>query len=941
MLASSVIYAAKKRKKPLQKVPKLPPPEGAKSNPSKRHRDRLNTQLEKLTSLLPFTEEVRACLDKLSVLRLGVGYLKVKSFLNATLRNSQNGSCMTSPDVHNALLSSTGTSQVSSLDGVSFSEGDLLLQALNGFVLVVTTEGYVFYASPTIQDFLGFHQSDVIHQSVFELIHTNDRALFRRQLHFAFNPHSSQRDGLAEGGDDQSSSEVSTNLRTYNPQVIPPENSSFLERNFCCRFRCLLDNSSGFVAINFCGRLKFLHGQNRVSELGERVAPQLALFAIAIPVEPPSILEIRTKTVMFQTKHKLDFTPMAIDSRGKVFLGYSEAELCIKGSGYNFIHAADMMYCADNHVRMIKTGESGFTVFRLLTKNATWLWVQANARLILKEGKPDFIVARQRVLTNEEGEEHVRLHRLQQSFSLTTGEALLYDRAPTVDMPDTCSPAKQRKLDEYSVRPNSLQSCIVNQGQTVYCQHKSASTLNTLNDDAFKDTHATIGVRGDFWQHPSPKAAVESMIKSEDAIQDMMETLQQILGDGNLAETVDVSADELKSWERTLLKVRNNSCDLADDLNDVIVDDVLLYVEEQLQKEAALKLPERLDTRVPTLNFQSQAFACQGSVQNLSWAQDPLDQLLASSGQVSEEPPVGMVERTLIDLPQMNSSGLNLPVAEPIFDPRFVDSCAETQKLSSVQVSFMDNNQGVFWHKQSCQIYPNQMVQPNGHLSTEHRTQRQPGFSLQYGQRNSNHVNTQNVPNGSVIAADPAASSCMESRFVLPGQDPQNLRQSWQLEQPPRPQLISNGPTGISRLADFPPNPPVAYSSMTSFPVEQGIMGPPVTTSSVFRINPPFVPPNVRLIPQRLKHSSGHISGPSCFNQDDGNESLFNLDMAPFSHQMAPNSVNPGNLPMQQQPCFNLGNQLISPSVIANGGMAFPHCATGTSAPHRANGNIN
>jgi len=63
--------------------------------------------------------------------------------------------------------------------------------------------------------------------------------------------------------------------------------------------------------MKFQGRLKYLHGLSR--DNGSR--HQLALFAIAMPVQPPSIVEIRAKMLLFQTKHQLDFTPCGVDSR--------------------------------------------------------------------------------------------------------------------------------------------------------------------------------------------------------------------------------------------------------------------------------------------------------------------------------------------------------------------------------------------------------------------------------------------------------------------------------------------------------------------------------------------------------------------------------------------------------------------------------------------------
>ncbi|XP_043930999.1 aryl hydrocarbon receptor-like [Protopterus annectens] len=601
------IYAVKKRKKPVQKSPKPPPPEGAKSNPSKRHRDRLNAELDKLTSLLPYSEDVRSRLDKLSVLRLSVGYLKVKSFFNATLQKNHSSWLEDKP------VKFGGNGLV---NGGTLSEGELLLQALNGFVLVVTADGQVFYASATIQDYLGFHQSDVIHQSVFELIHTDDRDGFRHNLHWALNPPPFKEN---ESGTDVCSVNAAhcSSVITYDPQHLPPENSSFLERNFVSRFRCLLDNSSGFLALNFQGRLKFLHGQNKRAEDGTLLPPQLALFAVATPLLPPSILELRTKTLLFQTKHKLDFTPMGCDARGKVVLGYTEAELCLRGTGYQFIHAADMMYCAENHIRMIKTGESGMTVFRLLSKQSGWIWVQANARLVYKGGRPDCIIARQRALTNEEGEEHLRKRALQLPFSFTTGEAVLYESSsPTSGYSDCFSgpskPSKDKDMTsgpQKPVDPSSILGAMIKQDELIIVSHPDTEPRFSFSK-AQMSSAGVVGVPADNWS--SGKDGIKD---KNDPLNDLLELLLTKNGEnGDITSTfeqLELSDLDLQQLEDYLKA--DDDHQLPSDLSDILNNDVLSYVEDILCKENSMpESPFQQMSMQPSQNVTA-------SVQQLPW----------------------------------------------------------------------------------------------------------------------------------------------------------------------------------------------------------------------------------------------------------------------------------------------------------------------------------
>ena len=55
-----------------------------------------------------------------------------------------------------------GSSRLTSGSGGCDIEGDLILQALNGFLLILTCDGEVFYTSHTVETYLGFHQVSLL-----------------------------------------------------------------------------------------------------------------------------------------------------------------------------------------------------------------------------------------------------------------------------------------------------------------------------------------------------------------------------------------------------------------------------------------------------------------------------------------------------------------------------------------------------------------------------------------------------------------------------------------------------------------------------------------------------------------------------------------------------------------------------------------------------------
>lgn len=360
------VYATKRRRRNGKSLKPTPKDGVTKSNPSKRHRERLNAELDTLASLLPFEQNILSKLDRLSILRLSVSYLRTKSYFQVVMHKDKddNGSLHRPRDL-------------TAFDHTPL-DGEMFLQALNGFLMILTCDGEVFFATHSIEGYLGFHQSDIVHQSVYELVHSEDREELQRQLMWnSFLPPESANIGLQD--------------------VLQPDTCHMLERSFTVRFRCLLDNTSGFLRLDIRGRVKILHGQNRKSE-----EPPLALFAICTPFGPPSLLEIPQKEVMFKSKHKLDLALVSMDQRGKMLLGYTDSELANMG-GYDMVHYDDLAYVASAHQELLKTGASGMIAYRFQTKDGQWQWLQTSSRLVYKNSKPDFVISTHRPLMEEEG----------------------------------------------------------------------------------------------------------------------------------------------------------------------------------------------------------------------------------------------------------------------------------------------------------------------------------------------------------------------------------------------------------------------------------------------------------------------------------------------------------------------------------------------------------
>ncbi|CAK5053189.1 unnamed protein product [Meloidogyne enterolobii] len=154
--------------------------------------------------------------------------------------NNNNSSFFSVPSLFNSFH------QIPIIDTNEPFYSSLAQKALGAFLLILHLDGDIFYVTESIEIYLGFQQSDILHQSLFEMIHSEDREELR---------------SLLQRLQQLSSEENNENLATQ--WDIP----------IVLRFRCLLDNTCGFVRVELKTKILKIHSHQN-NGLSSFISPQ-------------------------------------------------------------------------------------------------------------------------------------------------------------------------------------------------------------------------------------------------------------------------------------------------------------------------------------------------------------------------------------------------------------------------------------------------------------------------------------------------------------------------------------------------------------------------------------------------------------------------------------------------------------------------------------------
>ncbi|XP_015721230.1 hypoxia-inducible factor 1-alpha isoform X6 [Coturnix japonica] len=300
---------------------------------------------------LPLPHTVSAHLDKASIMRLTISYLRMRKLLDA-------GELETEAKMEKEL-------------------NCFYLKALDGFVMVLSEDGDMIYMSENVNKCMGLTQFDLTGHSVFDFTHPCDHEELREML--------THRNGPVKKGKEQNT-----------------------ERSFFLRMKCTLTSrgrtvnikSATWKVLHCTGHIRVYDTCNNQTHCGYKKPPMTCLVLICEPIPHPSNIEVPLDSKTFLSRHSLDMKFSYCDERITELMGYEPEEL-LGRSIYEYYHALDSDHLTKTHHDMFTKGQVTTGQYRMLAKQGGYVWVETQATVIYntKNSQPQCIVCVNYVLS--------------------------------------------------------------------------------------------------------------------------------------------------------------------------------------------------------------------------------------------------------------------------------------------------------------------------------------------------------------------------------------------------------------------------------------------------------------------------------------------------------------------------------------------------------------
>lgn len=183
---------------------------------------------------------------------------------------------------------------------------------------------------------------------------------------------------------------------------------------------------------------------------------------------------------------------------------------------------------------------------------------------------------------------------MQLPFSATTGEGILYDTGPSVDLSQFQFNQRFGTTTSQNVNPGSLVDCFLKQDSSVY---NPTSSVPPSVDEVFTDSRALLSVPSSTWDESaaSPSEPASMIVKEEakQSLVSVIDTLGKLAHDGELGpalQDLDVPSAELMDWEGALHRLgqdeQNHGGNIAtSELNQMFMNNIFDFIEEALFKD--------------------------------------------------------------------------------------------------------------------------------------------------------------------------------------------------------------------------------------------------------------------------------------------------------------------------------------------------------------------